>query len=115
MNSVKNGKHFSTNRDLNLKDLSIAKVKIIEMIVECADVEINLVNKLGETPLHMCRNIEVARLLLNKGACMSITEVTGKIPLYTFLLRANYDIFIEMIKIGCEIDTHDRFNNRLKK
>jgi hypothetical protein len=46
---------------------------------------------------------------------MNITEITGKIPIYSFLLRANYDIFIEMLKNGCEIDTHDRFNNTLLK
>lgn len=44
---------------------------------------------------------------------MNHTEVTGKIPLYSFLLRANYDICIEMIQNGCVIDTTDKFNNSL--
>lgn len=59
------------------------------------------------------RNVDVARVLLDKGAKMNQVEITGKIPLYSFLLRANYDICIEMIQNGCEIDTTDRFNNSL--
>lgn len=42
---------------------------------------------------------------------MNLAEITGKIPLYSFLLRANYDICIELIQNGCEINTTDRFNN----
>jgi ankyrin repeat protein len=42
---------------LNLKELldsPISKVKIIELLIEFG-AEINSINKLGETPLHMCR------------------------------------------------------------
>lgn len=113
VNNLVNGKKLQTTSDLNLKtllDSPISKVKIIEVLIDYG-AKVDSTNKLGETPLHMCRNIEVARLLLEKGAKMNLTEITGKIPLYSFLLRANYDICIEMIQNGCEIDTTDRFNN----
>lgn len=115
VNNLVNGKKLQTTSDLNLKallDSPISKVKIIEALIDYG-AKVDSTNKLGETPLHMCRNIEVARVLLDKGAKMNLTEITGKIPLYSFLLRANYDICIEMIQNGCEIDTTDRFNNTL--
>jgi hypothetical protein len=82
-------------------------------------VQVNLLNDENSNSLEVIlicffkfdRNIDVARLLLEKGALMNLTEVTGKIPLYSFLLRENYDICIEMIQNGCVIDTTDRFNN----
>ena len=88
------------------------KVYIIETLIDNG-IEINLANRFGETPLHVCRDIEVARLLLNKGANMNLCEITGKIPLYNFILRANYDICVEMIKCGCKVDTMDRLGNSL--
>lgn len=88
------------------------KVNIIETLIDNG-IEINLANRYGETPLHVCRDIEVARLLLNKGANMNLCEITGKIPLYNFILRANYDICVEMIKSGCKVDTIDRLGNSL--
>ena len=115
VNNIANGKKIQTTKDLNLKDIlnsPISKVKIIEALIDYG-AQVDLTNKLGETPLHMCRNIDVARVLLDKGAKMNLAEITGKIPLYSFLLRANYDICIEMIQNGCEIDTTDRFNNSL--
>lgn len=115
VNNLANGKQLQTTKDLDLKDIlnsPLSKVKIIEALIDYG-AEVDLTNKLGETPLHMCRNIDVARVLLDKGAKMNLTEITGKIPLYSFLLRANYDICIEMIQNGCEIDTTDRFNNSL--
>ena len=91
---------------------SFAKFKIIESLIAFG-VEINLVNKLGETPLHLCRNVDVCKLLLNNGAIMNFKEITGKQPLFSYLLRANYDICVELIKSGCELDTTDRLGNTL--
>lgn len=113
VNNIKNGKQLQTTNDLNLKDIlnsPISKVNIIESLIDFG-AKVDSTNKLGETPLHMCRNIDVARVLLDKGARMNLTEITGKIPLYSLLLRANYDICIEMIQNGCETDITDRFNN----
>ncbi len=68
--NIRNGRNIQTTKDLNLNDLlnsSFAKLKIIECLIS-SGVEINLVNKLGETPLHMCRNRDVCKLLLDNGA-----------------------------------------------
>jgi hypothetical protein len=113
--NIRNGRNIQTTKDLNLNDLlnsSFAKLKIIECLIS-SGVEINLVNKLGETPLHMCRNRDVCKLLLDNGAIMNFKEITGKQPLFSYLLRANYDICVELIKSGCELDTTDRLGNTL--
>lgn len=115
VNNVENGRSIQTTRDLNLNELlnsSLSKLRIIENLIN-QGVEINLVNKLGETPLHMCRNRDVCKLLLENGAVMNYKEITGKQPLYSFLLRANYELCFELIKSGCELDTTDRLGNSL--
>jgi ankyrin repeat protein len=75
--------------------------------------EINLVNKLGETPLHLCRNCSVVDLLLSYGAQMNVKEITGKTPLFTYFCRANYDMCIELLKHGSELEIIDRLGNSL--
>ena len=60
-----------------------------------------------------CRNRDVCKLLLENGAIMNFKEITGKQPLFSYLLRANYDICVELIKSGCELDTKDRLGNTL--
>jgi ankyrin repeat protein len=115
VNNIENGRSLQTTKDLNLDSLlnsSFSKLKIIECLL-AQGVEINLTNKLGETPLHMCRNRHVCKLLLDNGAITGIKEITGKQPLYSFLLRANYDMCVELIKSGCELDTTDRLGNSL--
>ncbi len=102
----------STNNKENKENESNA-VQIVKSIVDLNDVQVNIVNKLGETPLHVCRNINAARLLLNKGAVMNICEITGKMPFFTFILRTNYDICVELLKSGCGLDNIDRLGNSL--
>ena len=94
--------------ELNQKDTS----KIVEILIDNG-VELNVVNKFGETPLHMCRSLEVAQLLLNKGASMNICEITGKMPFYTYICRANYDMCVELLKNGCELENIDKLGNSL--
>ena len=60
-----------------------------------------------------CRNRDVCKLLLENGAIMNFKEITGKQPLYSFLLRANYESCVELIKSGCELDIADRLGNSL--
>lgn len=91
----------------------LSKLKIIENLVSYERIDINIVNRLGETPLHMCRNIPVGRLLLDNGATMNIREVTGKMPLFTYILNSNYDMCIEMLKNGCDLENIDRLGNTL--
>ena len=90
-----------------------SKVKIVENLIDFGKAEINIVNRLGETPLHMCRNIQVGRLLLDKGAVMNICEITGKMPLFTYILSAHYDMCVEMLKNGCNLENIDRLGNSL--
>jgi hypothetical protein len=91
----------------------VHKVRIVESLIDLGKAEINIVNKLGETPLHMCRNIAVARVLLDKGAIMNIREITGKMPLFTYILSAHYDMCVEMLKNGCDLENIDRLGNSL--
>ena len=59
VNNIASGKQLQTTNDLNLSELlksPISKIKIIEALIETG-VEINSSNKLGETPLHMCKNL----------------------------------------------------------
>jgi ankyrin repeat protein len=89
------------------------KVEIVKSWIENEGVEINIKNKFGETPLHMTKNVDVARVLLHKGAVMNICEITGKMPLFGFVLRDNFDVCIEMLKSGCDIENIDRCGNSL--
>ena len=57
VNNLVNGKKLQTTSDLNLKallDSPISKVKIIEALIDYG-AKVDSTNKLGETPLHMCR------------------------------------------------------------
>ena len=87
--------------------------KIVENLVEKEGVEVNSVNKFGETPLHMSRSVEVARLLLSKGAQMDICEISGKMPFFSFILRDNFDICVELLKSGCDLKNKDKLGNSL--
>jgi ankyrin repeat protein len=102
-------RHISNGEEI----MPIHKVRIVENLIDYGKAEINIVNKLGETPLHMCRNIEVARVLLDKGAIMNICEITGKMPLFTYILSAHYDMCVEMLKNGCDLENIDRLGNSL--
>lgn len=89
---------------------------IVASLVNLEQCEINITNRLGQTPLHMCKNLEVARVLLDKGASMSIRECTGKQPLFTFICSAHYDsrlyeMCVEMLKRGCDLNNVDRLGN----
>ena len=88
-------------------------VEIIKRWVDNEGVEVNIKNKLGETPLHMTKNVDVARILLNKGAVMNICEITGKMPLFGFVLNDRFDVCMEMLKNGCDIENIDRCGNSL--
>lgn len=101
------------NLEPNNQLVPVSKLKIIENLVSYKRIDVNIVNRLGETPLHMCRNIPVGRLLLDKGASMNIREVTGKMPLFTYILNSNYDMCIEMLKNGCDLENIDRLGNTL--
>lgn len=57
VNNIERGKRIRTAQDLNLKEIlesPLSKVKIIEALIDFG-VEIDSANKLGETPLHVCR------------------------------------------------------------
>ena len=87
-------------------------LKTIDCLIRSGS-EINLVNKLGETPLHLCRNCSVVHLLLSYGAQLDVKEITGKTPLFTYFCRANYDMCIELLKHGSELEIIDRLGNSL--
>lgn len=101
------------NLSINNKLVPMSKLKIVENLIGNRRADVNIVNKLGETPLHMCRNIPVGRLLLDNGAIMNICEVTGKMPLFTYILNSNYEMCIEMLKNGCGLENIDRLGNCL--
>lgn len=88
-------------------------LKIVANLIDLDKCEINIVNRMGQTPLHMCKNLQIARLLLDKGASMSIRECTGKQPLFTCLCSAQYDMCVEMLKRGCALENVDRLGNSL--
>ena len=89
------------------------QLQMVSNLVDIDQCEVNIVNKLGQTPLHMCKNVETARVLLDKGASMSIRECTGKVPLFTCICAAQFDMCVEMLKRGCDLDNVDRFGNSL--
>jgi ankyrin repeat protein len=88
------------------------ETQVIEILIE-SGAEINSINKLGQTPLHICKDLRTARLLLHNGAIMNTCEITGKTPLFTFICRANYDICVEMLKNGCTIENIDKLGNTI--
>ena len=96
---------------MNLINGQAITYKIVENLVENLGAEVNSVNKFGETPLHMSRSVEIARFLLSRGAQMNICEISGKMPFFSFVLRDNYDICVELIKSGCDLKNKDKQKN----
>ena len=87
---------------------------IIGAWLEHEGVEVNVKNRMGETPLHMAKSLEIARLLLANGADMSLCEITGKMPLFTCILHDKFDVCIEMLRSGCcALENIDRLGNSL--
>lgn len=110
---LSNLRDIENSRDMNKHLVPKSKLRIVENLIKNGRADINIVNKLGETPLHMCRNIPVGRILLDHGASMNICEVTGKMPLFTYICGANYDMCVEMLKNGCGLENIDRLGNSL--
>lgn len=105
---------LSNLNKLNRKqDDRVVNIEIIKRWVEKDGVEINIKNKYGETPLHMTKSRDVARVLLDKGAVMNICEITGKVPFFGFVLRNQFELCYEMLKNGCDIENIDRSGNSL--
>jgi len=101
------------NNKVNLINGQAITYKIVENLVENLGAEVNSVNKFGETPLHMSRSVEIARFLLSRGAQMNICEISGKMPFFSFVLRDNYDICVELLKSGCDLKNKDKLGNSL--
>lgn len=101
-----------TDKSLQALKQNEAYLKAIDSLIRGGS-EVNLVNKLGETPLHLCRNCSVVDLLLSYGAQLDVKEITGKTPLFTYFCRANYEMCIELLKHGSELEIIDRLGNSL--
>lgn len=98
----------NSSQQQNLKNY----LETIETLIGCGS-EVNLKNKFGETPLHLCRNSSVVDLLLNFGAQMNVKEITGKTPLFTYICRSNYESCLQLLKHGSEVEINDRLGNSL--
>ena len=104
---------LSNNQNIKNEEIKTEEFQIVSSLVDIDQCEINIVNRLGQTPLHMCKKVEIARVLLDKGASMNIRECTGKIPLFTCICEAQFDMCVEMLKRGCDLDNVDRYGNSL--
>lgn len=113
--SLQSNSHSNNSEERNalIQSTVCPQYLIVSSLVNSNRCEINIANRLGQTPLHMCKNVNVARVLLDKGASMSIMECTGKQPLFTCICSARYDMCIEMLKRGCDLENVDRLGNSL--
>ncbi|KAM9967633.1 hypothetical protein ACTFIW_001717 [Dictyostelium discoideum] len=75
------------------------------ILASCKGVNLNCVNKYGETPLHYaCSNglIELAMMFLEKGAIPHIPDSQGDIPLMVALRRGFTEISLTLIRWGVQ-------------
>jgi acetoin utilization deacetylase AcuC-like enzyme/ankyrin repeat protein len=74
---------ISTDNPASGKTTSIADALLTQVLLGTTDIEVDAVNVIGQTPLHiacMRRNWPVARLLLQAGASATIVDRRGLTP-----------------------------------
>ncbi|KAN0047525.1 hypothetical protein ACTA71_001907 [Dictyostelium dimigraforme] len=75
------------------------------ILASCKGVNLNCINRYGETPLHYaCSNglIELAMMFLEKGAIPHIPDSQGDIPLMVALRRGFTEISLTLIRWGVQ-------------
>jgi ankyrin repeat protein len=91
-------------------------IEIINLILENKQVDINHINKVGDTALHhaiMAKHIETARFLLEKGADPARRNNKGLTPFHmAAILLKDTDVLGLMLGNEKKIEIDERDNNR---
>ena len=72
----------------------------------------NSINKNGLTPLHiMCSdgNLEVVKNLLDRGACITVSDNDGRTPLHIACFKGHYDLVKELLERGADLSVSDKY------
>ena len=82
---------------------SCAADEVRLLVSNGADVNARRVED-GITPLHVCKNVEVADALIAAGANIHAACARGRTPLYRQCLSNNVDIVKHLIRHGADVD-----------
>lgn len=92
--------------------------KVIELLVDNgADID-NNESYLKETPLHrICaRNnpeIDVVKLLLDRGAKVNAENISGKTPVFYCSFNYSVELLELLVKYGADVKHTDKYNNTI--
>ena len=86
--------------------------KVMEALLE-ADSNVNLVNKLGRTALHIVSarsnegedDVNLVRLLRSYGAKIDVKDINGETPLHLAARNGNKNIMNELVRGGSQVSS----------
>lgn len=103
--------------DIKLSPLIAAVQREQSDIVEAllnAGAKVNLPDTfMGRTPLAWADKVEIARLLLDRGATVDSRDMTGQTPLMNAVLEGNVDIVKLLIERGANVNARESMIHRL--
>lgn len=73
-------------------------------------IDVNAKNKDGNTPLHLCNDPKIARLLINAGADVNALNNEGQTPLHTCKNPEVHAVLLENKCIDNRNNPYNRFN-----
>ena len=98
---IDNGAYINTKKD-NYGDTPLHKINNIDIIKLLIDkgTDVNVKNKIGNTPLYYAKDLEIAKLLIDNGADVNAKNNQGNTPLH---YAQNLEIAKLLIDNGADI------------
>lgn len=75
--------------------------------VNHCDINVNVRNHSGDTPLQCCVTAEHVRLLLRRGADVNAQNGEGRIALHLFAQKYSHEIVRLLVQNGCDVNILD--------
>ncbi|MEO7084752.1 MAG: ankyrin repeat domain-containing protein [Gemmatimonadaceae bacterium] len=94
-------------RGATVSAVSAAKLGMIERLTELLDADPSRVGERGgdgHTPLHVAATVDIARLLLDRGADIDALDVDHESTPAMYLVREHTDVTQYLISRGCRTD-----------
>ena len=71
-------------------------------------VSVNATSDKGDTPLHLCNDLEASKKLIEFGACINIRNTKGETPLHTCTKRESASLMEYLLTLGADVNATDK-------